>query len=267
MSRKPIVVIERAPAEPVLEAVPPRPPAQFKLARAVKTLRALIADPDKTENAVDVIYAVGTGDFERAFRRFVALPGGRRLLAQRTSLLALLRDRAALEQLPEESLGRAYLTYLERTGFVADGLVAVEERVSARWEAEEGVPRLDPARAWFRERSLLIHDLSHVLTGYGTDEIGEATLLAFDWAQSPGFSNGLLTFGAWVEGCRHLGMDWVRYAAHAWRRGRRARWLATLPFEALLPLSLETVRSIAALDPLACAHPEGVFRGTLAPAA
>jgi ubiquinone biosynthesis protein COQ4 len=267
MSRKPILVVEPVPDEPALEAVPPRAPGGFKLARAVRTLRALIADPEKTENAVDVIYAVGTRDFERGFRRFVALPDGRRLLARRSSLLAALRDCAALERLPAESFGRAYLAYLDRTGFAADGLVALEKRVSARWEAEEGVPRLDPARAWFRERAILAHDLGHVLTGYGTDELGEATLLAFDWGQSAGFSNGLLTFGASLEVFRYLGRGWIAYATRAWRRGRRARWLVTLPFEELLPLSLETVRSIAAIDPPAVAHPEGIFRGTLAPAA
>lgn len=267
MSRKPILVVEPAPAEPALEAVPPRAPGEFKLARAVRTLRALIAHPEKTENAVDVFYAVGTRDFERAFQRFVALPEGRRLLARRSSLLAALRDRAALERLPAGSFGRAYVAYLDHTGFAPDGLIVLEQRVSARWEAEEGVPQLDPARAWFRERAILVHDLGHVLTGYGTDELGEATLLAFDWAQSAGLANGLLTFGTALEVFRYVGRGWVAYATRAWRRGRHARWLVTLPFEELLPLSLDAVRSIAGIEPPAVAHPQGIFRGTLAPAA
>jgi len=267
--RRPDLVVEREPvaAEPELALAPPPPRRRSQLRRALRTLRRLLDDPDSTENAIEFFHAIGTRDFERAFRRFAAAPGGARLLRRRPSLLAALADREALARLPDGSLGRAYLAYLERTGFAPDGLVALERRVRERWVCEEGEPRLDGARVFFNERSMLVHDLEHVLTGYGTDDIGEATLLAFSLAQAPGVAQALLTLGAALDVLGTVGRSWPAYALRAWRRGRRARWLVTLPYEELLALPLETVQVLAGLEPAARTHPSGLLRGRLAPRA
>jgi ubiquinone biosynthesis protein COQ4 len=155
------------------------------LRRAWRELRALIADPDDTDRAVSLMYAIGRREFERNFQRFAASPGGRAMLAELPSLLAALSDRGALAHMPRSSLGRAYLDYLEHNGFAPDGLLVVQNRVQANWEREDDVAPLDPLRTWYRERTLLLHDLLHVLTEYGTDEVGEGTLLAFSLAQFP----------------------------------------------------------------------------------
>lgn len=244
--------------------IPPRLPRQpLRWRRAWQSFRALIADPDDTARAIDFFYAVGTGDFERSFQRLCAEVDGRRLLARRPSLLAALADRDALTRLPEDSLGRAYLAYLERTGFDPGGLLEVQERVRSHWEEHEGVPRLDPAREWFRDRSIVVHDLFHVLSGYGTDEVGEATLLAFSQSQFRGRANALLTLGAAFEVWQVLGWRWLVYLKRAWRRGARARWLTALPLEELLPQPLDAVRRLAAIEPAEVAHPEGIWAGSL----
>jgi ubiquinone biosynthesis protein COQ4 len=139
--------------------------------------------------------------------------------------------------------------------------------VQVRWEREEGAPALDPLRVWFRERTILAHDLFHVLTDYGTDEIGEATLLAFTLAQLGGRGQAVLTAGAALEAARALGWRWLLYDYRAWRRGRRAAWLVDLPWEELLPLRLETVRSLVRVEDSRDAHPQGVLRGNVDEAA
>jgi ubiquinone biosynthesis protein COQ4 len=239
---------------------PPRLPARWR--RALAEVRALIRNPQETERAVHLAYALGMPEFERNFQRFAASESGRALLAARPSLLAALSDREALARLTEGSLGRAYLAYLDANGFAPDGLVALQRRVAAQWEREEGIPQLDPLRAWFRERTLLAHDLFHVLTDYGTDGMGEATLLAFTLAQLGGRAQALLTFGAAIELWRALGWRWLAYDYRAWRRGRRAAWLPALPWEELLPLRLATVRRLAGLEDVRTAHPRGVLRGS-----
>jgi ubiquinone biosynthesis protein COQ4 len=244
-----------------VEIAPPPPFPPFRWRRAWRSLRALLADPDDTEKAIDVVYAIGRGDFERTFQRFVRSPCSRPLLRQRPSLAAALSDREALARMPEGSLARAYLLYLERTGFRPTGLLEVNERVHARWERQEGVPRLDPLRAWFRDRLILTHDLLHVVTDYGTDDVGEATLLAFSFAQAPGRADGLLTLGAATQVWKALGARWLRYVFRAWRRGRRAAFLAALPWEDLLPLPLDTARGLMAIEPAEQAHPGGILRG------
>jgi ubiquinone biosynthesis protein COQ4 len=244
--------------------IPPTPAATpIHWRRAFAEIHALIRTPEETDHAMHLAYALGgRRELERSFRRFAASPSGAALLAARPSLVAALSDRDALAALPAGSLGRAYLAYLDANGFAPTGLIEVERRVEAQWQAEEGVAPLDPLRAWFRDRTLLAHDLFHVLTDYGTDDLGEATLLAFSLAQLGGRAGTLLTVAAAFEVWRAVGWRWLAYDFGAWRRGRRATWLAALPWEELLPLRLATVRRLARLDDARTAHPRGVLRGS-----
>ncbi|HEU4427732.1 MAG TPA: Coq4 family protein [Myxococcota bacterium] len=235
--------------------------ARMRWRRALQALRALLADPDDTAKAIEVNLAIDARDFERRFQRFAASPEGRTLLAERPLLADALSDRAALESMHPESLGRAYLGYLEHNGFRATGLLELQCEVQARWERDEGLPPIDPVRAWYRDRGTLAHDLFHVVTGYGTDDFGEATLLAFSQAQLGGRANALLTAGATLEVARSLGLGWLRYAHQAWRRGRRAVQLIALPWEELLPLRLATVRRIARVGEPEETHATGVIAG------
>ena len=244
--------------------IPPPPPVLPTLwRRALSELRALMANPNDTDRAIHFIYALGTREFERNFQRFAASAGGRALLAARPSLLAALSDRGSLASLPDGSFGRAYLAYLEGNRFEPDGLLKVQNRVQRQWEDEEAIPPLDPLRSWFRDRSLLTHDLFHVLTDYGTDDLGEATLLAFSLAQVGGRGQAFLTFGAAFEVWRAIGWSWLVYDFRAWLRGRRSAWLVALPWEELLPLHLDTVRRLANVAAAQDIHPGGVLRGSL----
>lgn len=222
-----------------------------KFGRAAHSLRVLVRDPESTEKAFDVLFAIGRGDFERQYRRFAAGPEAARLLAKRPSLLEALCDREALRRLPEGSLGRAYLDYLDRNGFQPDGLVKIERSVRARWEKEDGLPALDAERSWFRDRAIVLHDLFHVLTGKDTNPSGEGALLWFTQAQLGGGANLFLTVGATLQLLRVRGAPWFGEVRRAWRLGRRARWLAALPFEELLPVPLESVRRLAGLPAVA----------------
>ncbi|HXX48576.1 MAG TPA: Coq4 family protein [Myxococcota bacterium] len=241
--------------------------AQMRWRRAFRALQALLADPDDTAKALDVNLAIGRRDFERSFQRFAASAAGRALLAERPSLASALSDREALERMQPGSLGRDYLEYLDANRFRATGLLELEHDTLARWEREDGLPRSDWARTWFRDRLILTHDLSHVVTGYGTDGAGEAALLVFSQAQLGGWGNGLLTAGATWEMLRAFGPRYAAYAREVWRRGRRAELLVALPWEELLPLRLPTVRRLAGLGRPEDAHPGGGLCLPGAPAA
>lgn len=226
---------------------------------ALHALQRLLRDPDDTARAIEVILAIGARDFERFLRRFATTSAGQALLAERPSLAAALVDRAALERMHPDSLGRAYLAYLGATGFRTTGLIELQAETRRGWEQQHGLPPLDPVRAWFADRVGLTHDLAHVLTGYGTDDVGEATLLAFTQGQIGGRANGLLTAGALLEVFRAAGFRWLPYVGRAYLRGRRAVLLVTLPWEELLPLRVATVRRLAKLDQPGEAHPAGIL--------
>lgn len=243
--------------------VPPPPPARtVEWRRALRALRELLADPDQTEKAFEVFLALDGGQEERAFQRLLAHPGGRYLAAERPCLLSRLSDRGGLSALPDDSFGRAYLAYLNRTGLDPGGLVKLKAEMEEKAKSDgEDLPVLDPVREWFRVRGILTHDLWHVLTDYGTDGLGEAALLAFSYAQLPGRANRLLVLGAGWRGVAERGLGFARYLQQAWCRGRRAVWLPALPYEELLAEPLAAVRAIARIEPAEVAHPGGIVRG------
>jgi ubiquinone biosynthesis protein COQ4 len=242
----------------------PRRPREWR--RALRALRGLLANPDDTILAFEIFDAVDRGVEERAFQRFRRDPVGRRLLAERPSLAAALGDRAALAALPAGSFGRAYAAYLDANRFDALGLLALKTELEARLQARgETRPALDEARAWFRDRSILTHDLWHVLTGYGTDDLGEAALLPFTLAQSGGSANAILVAGVAVRGVALVGASFAPYLVEAWRRGRRAAWLAALPYEELLSEPLAAVRRHARIAPPEEAHRGGIRVGRWRP--
>lgn len=210
--------------------------------RAVRALRALLDSPDSTEFAAEVFDALDPDIARRTRDRIRAEAAGRLLLEERPSLLAALTDRQALERLDEGSLGRAYLQHLDRNGLDPEKLLRLQDDTVTRAHATE--PDVD----WVLTRSQLMHDLSHVLTGYGADGPGESRLLLFTLAQAGGAANALLALGANFNMVRENGVGWLAECWRAWRRGRRATCLAALPFERLLPLPLADARRIAAVD-------------------
>jgi ubiquinone biosynthesis protein COQ4 len=216
-----------------------------------------MANPEETEQAFETIAALSGHDFERLFQRFVADPDGRAQYLARPSLLATLSDRVALRALPPGSFGREYAAFMDAAGLDAQGLVDAEQKS----EAATRLDGIDPDREWFGDRLRDMHDLWHVLTGYGRDEAGEAANLAFSFAHTPFRGIALILFGIaanWPpEGMRRG--EWLRYLYRAWKRGRSAAWLPPVRYEELLPRPLEEVRRLLRIQPARRVHPEGII--------
>jgi ubiquinone biosynthesis protein COQ4 len=226
--------------------------------RAWRALQTLIADPERTDQVFEIVRALSGSSFERAYQRFAATAEGKRLLAERPSLLATLSDREALLAMPEGSFARAYVEFMDAGKLDAAGLVEAEQMAEQNF-AKEGP--LDPDREFFGDRLRDMHDLWHVLTGYGRDEAGEATNLAFTLGQvwNPGIAF-IVVAGA-LLGPKELTCHWQRYLFSAWRRGRKASRLTAAAYERLLPLPLEDVRRQLGIRPASEAHPGGILAG------
>jgi ubiquinone biosynthesis protein COQ4 len=239
----------QAPIPRLAAAPPPRP---VEWAAAWRALRTLIADPERTDQVFELIRALSGNSGERLFQRFCADPDGRRLLAARPQLLAVLEDLDTLAAMPEGSFGRVYAEFMRRERIEAKGLVDAAQAVA------ESRP-IDPERDWFFQRLRDMHDLWHVLTGYGRDLAGEAANLAFSHAQTRNRGIGAIVLAAAVVGPKRLDFFWPRYLWRAWRRGRRTRPLPMVAYEELLPLPLAEVRRRLRIEPPEIAHPGGVI--------
>jgi len=236
-------------------------PGRFQARRAFRLLREVVRNPEDTDKVFEFFDAVGGDSGDRDFRRFLAAPDGPRLLAARPQLVEALADESRLAALPEDSLGRWYLDFMRARGFAPAGLLEARDRGAARRV------RCEPEREWLFDRINVMHDLWHLLTGYGTDELGEAALIAFSEAQIPNRSFPLLLLAAVWKGPKSWSLAWPRYLWRAYQRGRRAQLLIAAPWEELLALPVAEVRRRLGVGPAAVWHCDGIWGGKLSGAA
>lgn len=203
-----------------------------RLRTLIDATGAALADPTDTSQVFRIAEALSLGSPERLLARFRDEAEGPLLLGRRDDILERLTDRAGLGALGPGSLGRAYLEFTEAEGITAEGLVAASMAT-----VESPLPECDVT--FVKRRMRDTHDLWHAVTGYRGDLLGEAALLAFNFAQTRhpgiGFLTGLgLALSATAEHRRFIARGYVR--------GRRARWLPAVDWSALLPRPLEEVR-------------------------
>ena len=211
----------------------PPPRKRIEPMRALRAIRALLRNPDDTPKVFDIIDALSGNAGERSFQRFRRTTSGERILREKRSLLARLDDRASLMALPPGTLGRAYAEFAEREQITGQGLADASN--SGR------LAELDADRRLFFERLRDMHDLWHVVTGYGRDLVGEASLLAFSYAQTRNRGVGFIVAVAWLRARGELAFA-RPIISEGWRRGRQAAWLPAADWEALLAEPLQNVR-------------------------
>ncbi len=202
---------------------------------AMRAIRTLLATND-TKQVFILLRAMRGRSGIRNFRRFAASAVGGAVLRERRDLLNLLEDRARLTQMPAGSVGRAYLAFMESEDLSAKALVTASED----WQNEP----VTPDAALFRARTRELHDVNHIVTGYGRDRLGELCLMTFMYRQSGNLGMLMLVVMAWRQLPR---IAWPAIF-EAWRQGRRAAWLAEQDWEALLTQPLSDVRTSLNID-------------------
>jgi ubiquinone biosynthesis protein COQ4 len=205
----------------------------YDLARAGRALAKLLRDPDDLPQVFTLIDAISGTAPQRLLRGFRKSSTGARLLRERPDIVARLADRPWLRALPDGSLGRAYLAFVESEGISAEGI---------RTASTEGVPeqKQPDDLLYVKERMRDTHDLWHAATGYKGDVVGEIALLAFTLAQNWNPGVALIVATALVKG---FAVQTTRVVPEGYRRGRAAEWLPAQDWEALLPLPLGQVRA------------------------
>jgi ubiquinone biosynthesis protein COQ4 len=209
---------------------------------AVRAMRALRRNREDTRQAFLLMDALRGKTTLRQFDRFRQTETGRAILADGRRLLDRLRDRENLAALPPGTLGRGYYEFMASEKLSAEGLVAASQ-------FEEKLPSGEPMTL-FRERSREMHDLLHIVAGYGRDPLGEASLAAFSFAQTglKGFLVIAVVAAQRIVRARP-GHAVRRAVFEGWRRGRRAKWLWAADWEKLLSEPLATVRQQYGIDP------------------
>src|SRR5438445_9532523 len=206
---------------------------------AYRAMRNLLRDREDTRQVFLLIDALRGKTTLRQLERFRQTEFGRAALTDRRRLLDRLNDRESLAKLPAGTLGRAYYDFMAAENLSADGLVQAST-----------IPQSTDDIIWFRERNREMHDLLHIVSGYGRDPLGEACLVAFSYAQTGqlGFAVIALFAGRRIAQARRGQPNW-RAIFEGYRRGRRAGWLIGADWEALLSHPVEAVREQFAVKP------------------
>ena len=158
---------------------------------------------------------------------------GRRLLAERPRLNACSISLATMAAHPPGSLGHAYAAYFEANS------ITLFEPPELPVETNQ-----DYVATRLRE----VHDVLHVVTGHGTDDIGELELQWFNlgnvgWGPLPlimfvaSFVTGRMKkYGGLWSVCKRV------YAAY--RRGRRSRTLVSIVWEDYWHMPVRDVQAL-----------------------
>ncbi len=204
---------------------------------ALKAVRQLMRDKDDTTQVFRILDSLAGSSPYAGFKRFCGLPIGQSILAKPEHLAEILSNRSEMESLPEGSLGRAYLHFMDRCGLTAQGLNAA----AADAGVDETGWNADFAKYELRLRCS--HDLWHTVSGYGCDGLGEVCLVAFSYRHVRNFGFMLIAiFGAYNYKRQFPDKPIWRTMWEGFKRGGKAEWLVAADWERLLPMPLAVVQ-------------------------
>src|ERR1700756_280680 len=160
-------------------AARPRRKGGRQWGRAFAALFRLLADNEDTARVFEIMRALNGPVAQHNYLRLLKTADGGRIAYEHVELARLLMDDAWLDSMPAGSVGAAYRDFVRGEQLSAEGLVKV---------SQQGLKQVDDPHpyAWMGRRTRDVHDLWHVLTGYGRDALGEACLVAFSYAQTKG---------------------------------------------------------------------------------
>ena len=217
---------------------------RIKPVAALVAIRRLLRDPDDTTQVFKIIQALSGNNIRYPVARLRGEPGGSVLLEAKPNIVAVLNDRERLAAMPDGSIGRAYYDFVHREELSADGLVASSKdtRDNDLFTADE---------RWTADRLRDIHDLQHVLTGYGRDPVGELSLLAFMTTQVPNRGIDFIIFMAKRKYQREMPkLDIAALIDEGRRLGKSAAWMLAVPWEDRLHEPLDEVRASLGFTPV-----------------
>lgn len=215
----------------------PEPRLRRKPLKAVGALAAFVRNKEDTEAVFRFVRYLDAPVSARRAARFAATAVGRATLSDRRDLAAALSNRARLADLPAGSLGRAYLGFVERENISPEGFQRELDASGGDYSNSGNVV------AFYTRRIAHMHDLFHVVTGYGRDFVGELALLAFSEPQYGSLALAVIRRLTAIKAMRdYPGLRVWACMAEGHRLGRRAADLTTADWEGLLPQPLALVR-------------------------
>jgi len=210
-------------------------PPPVRWARAAATLRAVFADPSRTDLVLEFTTLANAGQRGERIERFFQHPVGRRLYEEHRAIDSTTVDLDALAALPAGTLGHAYATFMRTHGITPHIFDGPPDDIR------------DERAAYVMQRMRQTHDLWHVVMNVEPDPAGEIALQAFTYAQVGAPSSGII---AALGSLRALPQSRrvIRDAIELYRIGLRAGRFPVFPFEEHWATPLADVRRMLGVD-------------------
>ena len=159
----------------------------------------------------------------------LASPTGRRILRQRPRLNSKTLDVPRLRALPANSVGRAYVDWLDREG------VSPDTRADVRYVDDEEC-------AYVMQRYRECHDFYHAVTGLPIVKEGEVALKAFEFANTLLPMTGLSMLAVGTMKSEERKRFWSVYLPWALRNGARSKEVINVFWEEELERDVSDLR-------------------------
>ena len=156
-------------------------------------------------------------------------PTGRRILHDRPRITSQTMSMQHLRTLPENSVGRAYATWLDREGVSPD--------------ARDSVRYIDDGEcAYVMQRYRECHDFYHALTGLPVMVEGEVALKAFEFANTLLPMTGLSLFAVLRLKPAERSRFWQTYLPWALTNGLKSKEIINVYWEEQLERDVDHLR-------------------------
>ncbi|MBX3480819.1 MAG: ubiquinone biosynthesis protein [Caulobacter sp.] len=206
--------------------------------RAFKAISRLMKDKEDTHAVFDLMRALSGKTIPKGYARLIKSPQGGRIAYYREELAERLMDRPWLDSFAPGTVGAAYRDFIDERGFTADGLAEIsQDTPDAQIEAAHPL-------VWYGRRMRDLHDVWHTLTGYRTDALGEACVVAFSYSQTGALGFKVIAEAASLKLSRSgNGQPYAAAIRQAFRHGKAAAWLPEVDYPALFAEDLEAARA------------------------
>ncbi|MDJ0790033.1 MAG: Coq4 family protein [Myxococcota bacterium] len=168
----------------------------------------------------------------------------RRILEEGRSLHPVLLDFRRLRSLPDGTLGREYARFMD------ENEIDIVSFAEASWKHMVREDYANDAAWTLANRLRDIHEIVHVISGYGTDVLGEMCEIVFNIREDPRPRAAWFAVKTNLVKFRRMGAPEAEATireAHA--RGQRAGLMVGTDWEALLDWPLEDVRRKLGISP------------------
>jgi len=156
-------------------------------------------------------------------------PTGRRILRDRPRITSSTLSLAYLRSLPDNTLGRAYVGWLDREG------VSPDTRAVVRYNDDEEC-------AYVMQRYRECHDFYHALTGLPVVREGEVALKAFEFANTGLPMTGLAVFSVFTLKKKEWERFWQIFGPWAVNNGIKGQDMINVYWEEELETDVDELR-------------------------